>query len=91
MSYLTESPMKIESIKIKNFRCFKDETINFDDYTSIIGPNDVGKLTVFHALNLFFRESKDSNTDLIKLSADNFHHKNAPTVRFSSQGIILIR
>lgn len=68
--------MKIESLRIENFRAFKDETIDFDDYTSFVGPNGVGKSTVFHAINLFFRQSKDSQTDLLKLSANDFHHSN---------------
>lgn len=81
--------MKIESLRIENFRAFKDETIEFDDYTSFVGPNGVGKSTVFHALNLFFRQSKDSQTDLLKLSANDFHHANTSqpiriTVIFSS-------
>lgn len=81
--------MKIESLRIENFRAFKDETIEFDDYTSFVGPNGVGKSTVFHALNLFFRQSKDSQTDLLKLSANDFHHTNTSqpiriTVTFSS-------
>lgn len=81
--------MKIESLRIENFRAFKDETIDFDDYTSFVGPNGVGKSTVLHALNLFFRQSKDSQTDLLKLSANDFHHSNTSqpikiTVTFSS-------
>lgn len=68
--------MKIETVRIENFRAFKDETIQIDDYTTFVGPNGVGKSTVFHALNLFFRQSKDSQTDLIKLSASDFHHFN---------------
>jgi len=81
--------MKIASLRIENFRSFKDETIEFDDYTSFVGPNGVGKSTVFHALNLFFRQSKDSQTDLLKLSANDFHHSNISepiriTVMFSS-------
>lgn len=81
--------MKIESIRLENFRSFKDETVNFDDYTCFIGPNGVGKSTVFHALNLFFRQNKDSQTDLMKLSANDFHHFNTDediriTVTFSA-------
>lgn len=68
--------MKIESVRIENFRCFKDETISFDDYICFIGPNGVGKSTIFHALNLFFRQSKDCQTDLLRLSAKDFHHFN---------------
>jgi predicted ATP-dependent endonuclease of OLD family len=81
--------MKIKSLRIENFRAFKDELIDFDDYISFVGPNGVGKSTVFHALNLFFRQSKDSQTDLLKLSANDFHHSNTTepikvTVTFSS-------
>ncbi|SIN89489.1 ATP-dependent endonuclease [Salinivibrio sp. ES.052] len=68
--------MKLESVRIKNFRSFKDETVNFDDYSCFVGPNGAGKSTVMNALNVFFRQHKDSKTDLSKLSADDFHHKN---------------
>jgi len=68
--------MKIESIRIENFRSFKDETISFDDYTCLVGANGCGKSTVLNALNLFFRQDKDCTTDLSKLSAEDFHHKN---------------
>ncbi len=68
--------MKIESIRIENFRCFKDETILMDDYTCLVGANGVGKSTVLHALNVFFRQSKDCQTNLTTLTEDDFHHKN---------------
>jgi predicted ATP-dependent endonuclease of OLD family len=68
--------MKIESVRIQNFRTFKDETIFFDNYTCFVGSNGSGKSTVMNALNVFFRQYKDSKTDLSKLSIDDFHHKN---------------
>lgn len=68
--------MKIESVRIENFRCFKDETVKLDDYTCFVGPNGAGKSTVFYALNVFFRQYKDSKTDLSKLTENDFHHKN---------------
>jgi len=67
--------MKIQSVRIENFRCFKDETISFEDYNCFVGPNGSGKSTVFNALNVFFRQNKDSKTDLLKLTEDDFHHK----------------
>jgi len=67
--------MKIESIKIENFRSFKDETVYFDDYTCFVGANGCGKSTVLNALNIFFRQNKDCMTDLCKLSIEDFHHK----------------
>lgn len=68
--------MKIESVRIENFRGFSDETISFDDYVCFVGPNGAGKSTILVALNVFFRQYKDSKTDLSKLSAEDFHHKN---------------
>ena len=68
--------MKIESVRIQNFRSFKDETIYFNDYSCFVGSNGSGKSTVMNALNVFFRQYKDSKTDLSKLSIDDFHHKN---------------
>ncbi len=68
--------MKIESVYIKNFRCFKEDTIYFDDYTCLVGANGAGKSTVFSALHVFFRHYKDSKTDLSKLIDKDFHHSN---------------
>jgi len=68
--------MKIESVRIENFRAFKDETITFGNYSCFVGPNGAGKSTLIAALNVFFRQHKDSKTDLSKLSAEDFHHKN---------------
>ena len=68
--------MKIESVRIENFRSFKDETINLDDYNCFVGANGSGKSTVLYALNVLFRQFKDSQTDLTKLSEEDFHHKN---------------
>ncbi len=68
--------MKIFRLQIENFRSYKSETISFDNFNCFIGANSSGKSTVLNALNLFFRESKNTQTDLIKLTVDDFHHKN---------------
>lgn len=68
--------MKIVSARIENFRSFKDETIKFDNYTCFVGTNGAGKSTILNALNVFFRQYKDSKTDLSKLSKEDFHHRN---------------
>lgn len=46
--------MKIQSVRIKNFRTLKDVTIPFDSVTTFIGPNGTGKSTVLRALDWFF-------------------------------------
>ena len=68
--------MRLTEIKIKNFRSFEDETIVLDDYTCLVGPNGAGKSNVLQALNLFFRNTAAASVDLLKLSDEDFHHKN---------------
>ena len=80
--------MKIQSVRIQNFRSFEDDEIPFDDYTCLVGPNGSGKSTILTALNVFFRQSENTATDLIRLDKEDFHCKNtaAPitiTVTFS--------
>jgi len=67
--------LKIKSVRIENFRSFKDETVIFDDYNCFVGANGAGKSTILYALNVFFRQSKDSQTNILQLSAEDFHHK----------------
>jgi predicted ATP-dependent endonuclease of OLD family len=68
--------MKIESVRIQNFRSYKDETVFLDDYSCFVGANGAGKSTLLCALNVFFRQSKENKNDSTKLSKDDFHHKN---------------
>jgi predicted ATP-dependent endonuclease of OLD family len=55
--------MKIQSVRIKNFRALKDVTIPFDSVTTFIGPNGAGKSTVLHALDWFFNGKPGSLTE----------------------------
>ena len=61
--------MKIEWIKIKGFRNFDNEKINFAEQTLIIGANDVGKTNLIYALRLLFDRSL-SDRDLDLFSSD---------------------
>ena len=67
--------MRIKSVRLKNFRTFRDSTINFDPYTCLVGANGAGKSTVLCALNIFFRESANA-TDVQSLTIEDFHRKN---------------
>lgn len=47
--------MFIKKIKIKNYRCYKDFTITFNQHMNIIvGNNESGKSTILEAINLAF-------------------------------------
>lgn len=47
--------MYISKIKIQNYRCFKDTTVEFSDGLNvIIGENNSGKTTILSALGLIF-------------------------------------
>lgn len=54
--------MKIQSVRIQNFRALKDVTIQFDDVTTFIGPNGAGKSTVLRALDWYFNGKVGSLT-----------------------------
>ena len=50
--------MKLDSIKLKNFRGYEQETfISISSLTAFIGRNDAGKSTVLEALEIFFNNS----------------------------------
>ena len=55
--------MKIQSVRIKNFRTLKDVTIPFDSITTFIGPNGAGKSTVLRALDWYFNGKLGSLTE----------------------------
>lgn len=69
--------MKLESVRIRNFRTFGNDGdfIPLDGYTCFVGPNGVGKSNVFTALNVLFRYSTDSVTNLTTLEEEDFHQK----------------
>lgn len=47
--------MYISKIRIQNFRCFKDTTIEFNQGLNVfIGENNSGKTTILKALQLIF-------------------------------------
>jgi putative ATP-dependent endonuclease of OLD family len=62
--------MKIENISIQNFKTFGVEAIafSFNNLTSLIGENSVGKSNVLEALDLFFNFTKT------KISTKSYHH-----------------
>jgi len=73
--------MKIEEIKLQNFRSFKDKTVNFSPGTTVIlGDNARGKTNLFEAIYLLssgksFHAERDTEmlrwgTDFARVSGD---------------------
>mgnify|MGYP000701667287 CR=1 FL=1 len=62
--------MKIKTIKIQNFRSYKDEVeIEFGDLTAFVGKNDIGKSTALEALDIFF----NCGSGIIKIDKDDIN------------------
>ena len=56
--------MKLDNVRIKNFRCYKDEiSIPFSDLTALVAKNDIGKSSVLEALDAFFNSEKLESGD----------------------------
>src|SRR5699024_205482 len=68
--------MKLDKLRLKNFRGYKDSIFSFNDITAIIGKNDIGKSTVLEALDLFFNYDNKSrlvtilDTNDLKIDAE---------------------
>lgn len=61
--------MKLKTIHIKNFRCYKDQIdVNFDDITTFVGKNDIGKSAILEALEIFF------NNDVVKIEQGDLNN-----------------
>lgn len=64
--------MKLDSVKIKNFRSYKDEIeIKINDLTAFVGKNDIGKSTVLEALDIFFNDGKGNY--VVKIDKDDIN------------------
>lgn len=59
--------MKLKSLSVENFRCYKTRTtVPFDDMTTIVGRNDAGKSSLLDALDIFFNEKSPDKNDAAK-------------------------
>ena len=62
--------MQLTRIKLKNFRTYQDINIKIGEGLQLfIGKNDIGKSTIFEALDIYFND-KDAN---VKLSIDDLN------------------
>ncbi len=66
--------MRLAKLRIKNFRCFKEQEVLLDAYSCLVGANGSGKSTILMALNVFFRNTS-APSDVINLQDEDFHMK----------------
>jgi ABC-type uncharacterized transport system ATPase subunit len=64
--------MKIDKVEIRNLRAFESVEVPFDDYVCLVGPNGAGKSTILCALNIFFRQTEHTGTNLQNLDKEDF-------------------
>lgn len=50
--------MKIRSLKIKNYICFKEVIIKFCEKNFIVGQNNIGKTLTFKIIKMFFERAR---------------------------------
>lgn len=64
--------MKIKSVTINRFRGYAEPIkVDVDDLCVLVGKNDIGKSTIFEALDVFFNEGKGC----VKLDKDDINKK----------------
>lgn len=64
--------MKIEKLEVWNLRALRHVEVVFNEYTCLVGPNSAGKSTALCALNIFFRQTDDTGTNLQFLECEDF-------------------
>jgi len=47
--------MIIKSVRVQNFRCILDETLECKELTALVGPNGAGKSSFLRALEIFYK------------------------------------
>lgn len=57
--------MKLESLRVRGFRCFEKETeLLVGGFTAVLGRNDIGKSALLEALQLFFDDAAPDAGDV---------------------------
>jgi len=63
--------MQLKSIRIENFRSIEDLTVNFENFTALVGANNCGKSTILKAIEIFFEPApKLSDADFFMKETD---------------------
>lgn len=83
--------MRLETLSVTNFRGYSGpETMSFDDLTTIVGRNDVGKSTLLEALAIFFGDDvvKPDRSDLRVDSGEDFFEISCSFSGYSSSLVL---
>lgn len=76
-------PVRIQSVRIKHFRCFTDEEVHLESLTAFVGPNGAGKSTVVRGIRVFYEHAG--------ATLDDFYNRDESvpieiTIRFGDLG-----
>lgn len=66
--------MKIKNVQIHNFRSIKDSSIDLENYSLLVGENNVGKTSIITALRVFYEDNGIKfieNRDFPKFQTDD--------------------
>lgn len=65
--------MRIQKIKIHNFRSIKEQEVTLGDYSILLGENNAGKTNIIRALRIFYENDLkfDSKVDFPKFKTDD--------------------
>jgi len=65
--------MRIQKIRIHNFRSIKEQEVTLGDYSILLGENNAGKTNVVRALRIFYENDLkfDSKVDFPKFKTDD--------------------
>jgi putative ATP-dependent endonuclease of OLD family len=73
--------MRLKRVRIQNFRCLEDTEVFFDNVTTFIGPNGVGKSSVLRGLDWFFNGERS----LVLTEEDICHRARERRIRIEAE------
>ena len=74
--------MKLKTLRIRNFRCYKSIEIEISSMHALVGTNNAGKSTVLRALDFLFNPSTK------KINEESFYSKNS-SLRIEIEAVLV--
>lgn len=66
--------MRLHRITITGFRCIEKLSINLENYSSLIGPNNSGKSTIIKAIEYFLNQTSPSLEEFREISSEKINY-----------------